>query len=172
MTQVQPRFAVDGQPSSHYGPRLYANRTPAEMAQGQGEKVYTLVMDHRTFGGVLGNASDGSALLLPEGASIISATLHTTETYSDPTLDYNIGYRSADFVDFVGDAFFLEALGGELGDFQDANGSEFTGGGVVSTTNGVGIVISTGNPNGLLGTAGTIYLEITYRTADDRAQNP
>ena len=175
MTQVTSRFGVEGIPHTGFGPKLFANKLGSDMAQGQGAKVHTLVMDVKSPT-IDGNPDDAGQLTIPEGSIIETITLHTTETYDNLDVAYNVGYRSLDLVDFEGDAFFDASIAGVKGNFQEADGDFFPAGlpfstRVVTTTNGVGIVISISVVD-TLGLTGTIYLEITYRTPDDRAQNP
>ncbi len=150
--------------ASHYGPRAFETKLPAEYVQSQGDKVQQIFFSFDDLPTALD--ADDSILTIPASSYIVSASLTVLVAGAGGT-DYTIGLNQTDGTTVDDDGLFTAA------ELPVANltpaGEVILGaaGAQLATTIAVDTVVEV-MANGTF-TAGEYILEVTYRTLDDRA---
>ena len=147
--------------ASHYGPRSFDTDLPQEMAQGQGLKVQTFMYDVNTTLPVEVNTVDKSKLTIPAFAQILSVNLHTTETDDTGTLTLDWSLEATDGSQTI--VLAAAQAVGDQGDFFTAD--------IDTAIADIPVMLEIAIDSNAQGLEGSVYAEVFFRTADDRAQN-
>ncbi len=150
--------------ASHYGPRAFETRLPAEYVQSQGDKVQQIFFAFDDLPQALD--ADDSILTIPANSFIVAASLTVLVAAAGGT-DYIIGLNQTDGTTVDDDGLFT-AVELAVANLTPA-GEVILGaaGAQLATTVAVDTVVEVA-ANGTF-TAGEFLLEVTYRTLDDRA---
>jgi hypothetical protein len=159
------RFALPtGNAVSHYGPRDFEDKLPAQYASSQGDKTVSIQWAYDDL--PVQSATDQSVLSIPAASFIVSATLRVHTAFAGGT-SYNIGLYESDgtVIDADGiDAAVATAAINAAGETVLCDGALVQGLAGIGTAAGQVVIAATGTF-----TAGEATLDIVYRTLDDRA---
>ncbi len=150
--------------ASHYGPRDFETKLPAQYASSQGDKVQVIRFAYDTLPDAL--AADDSILKIPANSYIVSASL-TVITAGAGGTAYAIGLNQTDGTTVDADGVFntTELALANLTPAGDVINA--AAGAQIGTTVATDVVVEV-TATGTF-TAGEYQLEVVYRTLDDRA---
>ena len=153
-----------GNAATHYGPRDFETRLPAEYVSSQGDKVQNITFTFDTLPAA--DSLDDSVLLIPANSYIVSSILRVVVPFAGGA-SYDIGLQETDGTEIDDDGLFANLLVGAI----NTVGETAIGAGVlIGLSAGIGgaagqVVISETGTH----TAGQATLEVVYRTLNDRA---
>lgn len=153
-----------GNAATHYGPRSFETKLPAEYVSSQGDKVQNITFSSDTL--PVADASDDSVLSIPANAYIVSSILRVVVPFAGGT-SYNIGLQETDGTEIDNNGLFAALAAAALDTVGETNigaGALIGLGAGIGAANGQVVVVETGTF-----TAGQATLEIVYRTLNDRA---
>jgi hypothetical protein len=146
--------------SSHFGPRDFENKLPAEYVSSQGDKVQQITFNFANLPAFSANGVDESVLAIPANSYIVGSTLTTLVPAVGGT-SYQIGTSDVEGSNAAATGLFTAATGASLGLVEAGDGTEN------ATTVGANARVVNVAATGTF-TAGEFMLEVVYRTLDDR----